>query len=61
VKGLQPPRIVPFQATRKATWSADRRTAISHPFVERHSRYVLLVKVANKDIQNVITALIKSA
>ncbi|AXI47189.1 IS30 family transposase [Sulfitobacter sp. SK012] len=29
--------------------------------VERHSRYVMRVKVANKDTQSVITALIKSA
>ena len=29
--------------------------------VERHSRYVMLVKVANKDTESVITALIKSA
>jgi IS30 family transposase len=29
--------------------------------VERHSRYVLLVKVANKDTESVVTALIKSA
>ena len=29
--------------------------------VERHSRYVMLVKVANKDTKSVVTALIKSA
>lgn len=29
--------------------------------VERHSRYVMLVKVANKDTQGVVTALIKHA
>ena len=29
--------------------------------VERHSRYVMLVKVTNKDTESVITALIKSA
>jgi IS30 family transposase len=29
--------------------------------VERHSRYVMLVKVANKDTESVVTALIKSA
>jgi IS30 family transposase len=29
--------------------------------VERHSRYVMLVKVANKDTDSVVTALIKSA
>jgi IS30 family transposase len=29
--------------------------------VERHSRYVMLVKVTNKDTESVVTALIKSA
>jgi len=29
--------------------------------VERHERYVMLVKVANKDTESVVTALIKSA
>ncbi len=29
--------------------------------VERHSRYVMLVKVANKDTESVVTALIRSA
>ncbi|SEL43270.1 Integrase core domain-containing protein [Pacificibacter marinus] len=29
--------------------------------VERHSRYVMLVKVANKDTESIVTALIKSA
>jgi hypothetical protein len=29
--------------------------------VERHSRYVMLVKVANKDTQNVVSALIKQS
>ena len=29
--------------------------------VERHSRYVMRVKVANKDTESVVTALIKSA
>jgi hypothetical protein len=29
--------------------------------VERHTRYVMLVKVANKDTQSVVSALIKQA
>jgi len=29
--------------------------------VERHSRYVMLVKVANKDTESVISALIKQS
>jgi len=29
--------------------------------VERHSRYVMLVKVANKDTESVVSALIKQS
>ncbi len=29
--------------------------------VERHTRYVMLVKVANKDTQTVVSALIKQS
>jgi IS30 family transposase len=29
--------------------------------VERHSRYAMLVKVANKDTESVVTALIKQS
>jgi hypothetical protein len=34
---------------------------MSQRFVERHSRYVMLVKVANKDIESVVSALIKQS
>jgi IS30 family transposase len=30
-------------------------------FVERHSRYVMLLKVANKDIESVVSALIRQS
>jgi IS30 family transposase len=46
-------------------WEGDliggaRNSYIATP-VERHSRYVMVVKVANKDTESVVTALIKSA
>ena len=37
------------------------RTAISRLSIERHTRYVMLAKVANKDTQTVVSALIKQA
>jgi IS30 family transposase len=46
-------------------WEGDliggSRNGYIATFVERHSRYVMLVKVANKDTESVVTALIKSA
>ena len=40
---------------------SDRRVEEQLYVVERHSRYVMLVKVANKDTESVISGLIKSA
>jgi IS30 family transposase len=46
-------------------WEGDliggSRNSYIATLVERHSRYVMLVKVANKDTDSVVTALIKSA
>jgi IS30 family transposase len=46
-------------------WEGDliggSRNSYVATLVERHSRYVMLVKVANKDTDSVVTALIKSA
>ena len=46
-------------------WEGDLiggfRNSYVATFVERHSRYVMLVKVANKDTESVVTGLIKSA
>jgi len=46
-------------------WEGDliggSRNSYVATLVERHSRYVMLVKVANKDTESVITGLIKSA
>lgn len=46
-------------------WEGDLITGSKNSFiatlVERHSRYVMLVKVANKDTQSVVSALIKQA
>src|SRR3979490_1537302 len=38
-----------------------RTIATSRPLVERHTRYVMLAKVAGKDTQTVVSALIKQA
>ena len=46
-------------------WGGDlvggSRNSYVATLVERHSRYVMLVKVANKDTQSVVTALIKQS
>lgn len=46
-------------------WEGDliggSRNSYIATLVERHSRYVMLVKVANKDTQSVVSALIKQA
>lgn len=46
-------------------WEGDLLCGSSNNYivtlVERHSRYVLLAKVANRDSQSVITALINQA
>jgi IS30 family transposase len=46
-------------------WEGDRivgyRNSYVATLVERHSRYVMLVKVANKDTESVISALIKQS
>jgi IS30 family transposase len=46
-------------------WEGDLLTGSKNSYVatlvERHTRYVMLVKVANKDTQTVISALIKQA
>ena len=38
-----------------------KNSYISRPGSKRHTRYVMLAKVANKDTQTVIAALIKQA
>nr|WP_245307689.1 IS30 family transposase [Rhizobium altiplani] len=38
-----------------------RRTVTIATLVERHSRYVMLIKVANKDTESVVSALIKQS
>jgi IS30 family transposase len=46
-------------------WEGDliggSRNSYVATLVERHSRYVMLIKVANKDTESVVTALIKQA
>ena len=42
------------------SWSGSKNSYIA-TLVERHTRYVILMKIANKDTQTVICALIKQA
>jgi hypothetical protein len=73
-KGLHPWRIELFRGTiaDRACTACPRgggggdliggsKNSYIATLVERHSRYVMLVKVANKDTDSVVTALIKSA
>jgi len=48
-------------AIGKAICCPGRTTAISRPWSERHTRYVMLAKVAGKDTRTVVTALIKAS
>ena len=48
-------------AIGKAISCPDRRNSYIATLVERHTRYVMLAKVASKDTQTVIAALIKQA
>jgi len=45
----------------KAICWLSRRTARSQTLVERHTRYVMLAKVTNKDTHTVVSALTKQA
>ena len=46
---------------REGDLSAGSKNSYIAALVERHSRYGMLAKVANKDTENVINALIKQA
>jgi IS30 family transposase len=46
---------------REGDLSAGSKNSYMATLVERHTRYVMLAKVANKDTENVINALIKQA
>src|SRR5262245_20835451 len=48
-------------AIGKATSCLVQRNSYIATLVERHTRYVMLAKVANKDTQTVVSALIKQA
>jgi IS30 family transposase len=50
-KGLHPSRIVPFRATGRGDLIGGSKNSYIATLVERHSRYVMLVKVANKDTE----------
>ena len=51
-----------YPVTGKVTWAVRKQeTAKDATLVERHTRYVMLVKVAGKDTETVINALIKNA
>ena len=49
------------RVTGKAISCRDRRTATFATLVERHTRYVMLATVANKETQTVVSALITQA
>src|ERR1700746_1775929 len=62
------PRERPASAEDRAVrghWEGDliggSRNSYVATLVERHSRYVMLVKVANKDTESVVSALIKQS
>ena len=61
VSGPRRLKIVRSLVIGKAISCPGQRTATSRPLVERHTRYVILMKIANKDAQTVISALIKQA
>ena len=48
-------------ATGKAISPSGSKNSYIVTLVERHTRYVMLAKVANKDTQSVVSALIKQA
>ena len=48
-----------YQDTGKATLLAGGNNTHIATLVERHSRYVLLVRVKGKDADNVVTALVR--
>ena len=51
-----------LHSARNAAPTDRRCVSERHPtLVERHTRYVMLAKVANKDTQTVVSALIKQA
>jgi len=45
----------------RAIFCPDRKNSYIAPLVERHTRYVILATVANKDTQTVVSTLIKQA
>lgn len=59
--GRQRLKIGRYLVTGKATSCPDRKNSYIATLVERHTRYVTLAKVTNKDTQTVVSALIKQA
>ena len=51
----------PVPGHRERDLSAGSKNSYMATLVERHTHYVMLAKVANKDTENVINALIKQA
>ena len=54
------PRIAPYRATGRVTCCSAAHNSQIATLVERQSRYVMLVKVASKDTETVVDALIKN-
>ena len=55
------PKEISPRLVRKSGQIFDRSTVLRATLVERHSRHVMLVKVANKDTESVVSALIKQS
>src|SRR5260370_36201889 len=54
-------KIGPSLVIGRVIFCPGRRTATSRRWSERHTRYVMLAKVVNKDTQTIVSALIKQA
>ncbi len=54
-------RIAPCRVTGRGDLLTGANNSYIATLVERHTRYVMLVKVANKETQTVIAALIRQS
>ena len=61
MNGLPQWKIGQFRATGKGDLLGGSKNSYIATLVERHSRYVMLVKAKNKDTKSVVTALIKQS
>jgi len=57
--GQPPSKIELFRVIEEGDLIGGSKNSYVATLVERHSRYVMLIKVANKDTEGIVTALIK--